>query len=293
MSVHAPCEITLKRVVSVEVPCQKPWHLDNVTTIGDKEFVVLKHRDCGLRRFVSGKASEFQKDLTFLKDIVRKRTEATAAALAPQAATPFGDVELTPSAKKKARRVAQTKVDRGEMPEWVEVACDRLELPCGMHVGPISIKVKASLNAREAPAVELEPMVLQYIKAAMLLSEDAETYTEMKTLQVRGDFVRWRTTRKCWVGSRKNAKFKHFKPDDVDDPVSIKCAHEKATKWAAGEDVSEAEDEDADGASGESGTEGMSGDTETQDSTVTPCDSDACAGTLHRDVSTDFNASPP
>ena len=53
---------------------------------------------------------------------------------------------------------------------------------------------------------------------------------------MRGDHVRWRSNRNVWVAAR-DKRTKTFKPDDINDQVSLQESHDKAARWAAGEDV--------------------------------------------------------
>ena len=254
MSAAVPCDITLKRIVCVQVPGQRPWHIDTTMICGGVEMVVLKHRDNGFCSFIGGTVKQFRsKDFPFLKEIVHKRTQATAEALNPATNNPFENVQPTIAAKRKARSAAKARAGRREMPECVDISFPMLELPDGTHVGPISVKVQASLNARDAPAVQLDVRVLQYIRAAMQLASELEdSEPPAKALQVRGSNVRWRESRKCWIASRQNKRFRTFKPETTECEVSLKESFDKAQTCvncddcfgASGNDEGSAHDDD-------------------------------------------------
>ena len=81
-------------------------------------------------------------------------------------------------------------------------------------------------------------------------------------MQQRGTHVRWRDARNAWVAQRQN-KYKTFKPDDVANPVALQEAHDRATRWAAGEDdVIDGAQDDRDNKSdhGEQGDQNDMGD---------------------------------
>ena len=154
----------------------------------------------------------------------------------PPPCTPFGEIEPTPAAKKKARKNAVSKAASGDMPSYVDIQCRQVNLADGSHVAPLTFKIKASLNVREAPSVELDPNVLHYIKYAMQASDGSiEKETPAKAVAQRTPHVQWRAARNCWT-AKHGSKFKTFKPDDITDPISIEVAHGKAARWASGED---------------------------------------------------------
>ena len=110
------------------------------------------------------------------------RTQATIASLGDPDPSPFGDVEQTSAAIRKARKVAKTKAANGHMPSHVEVTCPRVDMQDGRHVGPATFKMKASIDPRDAPTVELEPYVLHYIKYAMLAFKCSNDNRDLRSL---------------------------------------------------------------------------------------------------------------
>ena len=184
MAGAVPCDVSLKRVVSIVSPEQKyPWVLDNIECIDGIEFVALKQRCTGFCRFVSGAIRDFQRDgASYLQSLVTLRTQATIASLGDPDPSPFGDVEQTSAAIRKARKVAKTKAANGHMPSHVEVTCPRVGMQDGRHVGPMSFKMEASIDPRDAPTVELEPYVLHYIKYAMLAFECSNDNRDLRSL---------------------------------------------------------------------------------------------------------------
>ena len=237
MAGQLPCDITLKRVVSVECPGQKsPWIIDTMESLDGIEFVALKLRCTGFCRFIAGAFKDFKwKDQSFLQELAALRTHATIDAMEQKELSPFGEVEPTPAAKKKARKNARSKAAAGDMPSYVDIKCKQIDLADGSHVGPLTFKIKASLNVREAPSVELDPHVLHYVKHALLASEgSSEKESPANVIMQRTQHVHWREARGCWT-AQKGARFKSFKPEDINDSISVETAHTKAARWASSE----------------------------------------------------------
>lgn len=83
MAGQLPCDITLKRVVSVECPGQKtPWIIDTVESVDGLEFIAMKLRCSGFCRFIAGAYKDFKfKDQSFLQELISLRTQATIDAM--------------------------------------------------------------------------------------------------------------------------------------------------------------------------------------------------------------------
>ena len=233
MALPAQCDIVFKRTVTVELPKGSPWALDALETIDGTEFAVLKHRDIGFCRFVAGSYSAFRNNsYSFLSDLMKERTDATVAACSGEDASPFDSVEATPAARKRARKNAKEKVHSGELPPFVTLTLPRITLPSGEYIGPITMKIKSSLDIRDSPTVELRADILHYIREAMLLSQ-ATTEKETTPTQSLRDKIRWRPSRKCWVAER-DGQFKSFRPDDRECDVSVQAAGDRARDWQLG-----------------------------------------------------------
>ena len=89
MANTVPCDITIKRVVSVECPGQKtPWIIDTMEAIDGVEFVALKLRCSAFCRFIAGTFKDFKfKNQSFLQELISLRTQATIDAMEPKAHT--------------------------------------------------------------------------------------------------------------------------------------------------------------------------------------------------------------
>ena len=83
MAGQLPCDITLKRVVSVECPGQKtPWIIDTVESVDGFEFIAMKQRCSGFCRFIAGAYKDFKRnDYSFLQELILPRTQATIDAM--------------------------------------------------------------------------------------------------------------------------------------------------------------------------------------------------------------------
>ena len=244
------CDVSVKRVLCIATQGQKyPWHVENTTTVMGLEFVHLKLRDSGFCRFLGGssfrsfKANESKQFGAFIRQLSMQRSAATAEAMGMTStqATPLGEVQLTGAAKKRMRADVKTKAAEGGMPEVVSIPCRRVELRDGTVSGPITIKAIASLDVRDAPAVEIDGAVLQYIRTSMIASLEQVAEDEncvAKAIQSRGDCVRWRQSRKSWVAVRPVCKkMKAFKPEQAESPSAMKEAYDVAIRWAAGEEL--------------------------------------------------------
>ena len=237
MTPPAECTVTLKRTVSIECSGQNfPWVVSNVQIVDGTEYVALQRRS-GFPRFVSGSWQAARAlRWTFLQELMKTRTQATLDAMSQTADCPFGTIDVTSAAKKRARKDAKTQAKCGQMPETVTVALPRITLENDTYLGPISFKMRSSIDIRDAPVVELDAHVLHYIKVGMMMAENSDDANHGKG-NSKGEGVRWRTARNCWVAVREHAKYKHFKPADLNDEVAVQEARDKAARWAAGEDV--------------------------------------------------------
>ena len=83
MAGQLPCDITLKRVVSVECPGQKtPWIIDAVESVDGLEFIAMKLRCNGFCRFIAGAYTDFKfKDQSFLQEPIALMTQAAIDAM--------------------------------------------------------------------------------------------------------------------------------------------------------------------------------------------------------------------
>ena len=245
-------EVSVKRVLCISTEGQKyPWHVENTSTVMGVEFVPLKLRDSGFCRFLCGSSfRSFKKDETkhfgaFIRQLSMQRSAATAAAMGMTATltTPLGEVELTSRAKKRMRADVKSKAADGGMPEVVTIECERVELLDGTVSGPITIKAIASLDVRDAPAVEIDCAVLRHIRTAMVAALEQDNEDEnciARAIQSRGDCVRWRQSRKSWVAVRPGCnKMKAFKPEHIESHSAMKEAYDMAHRWATGEELAD------------------------------------------------------
>ena len=105
----------------------------------------------------------------------------------------------------------------------------------GIVAGATTLEVRASIDVRDAPWVELCPAALHYVKVAMLATAAGDSPDVLRGV----DGVRWRKDRKCWLAVRlcDGTKItKSFKPADrsseaIQDTLNI------AARWVGGGDV--------------------------------------------------------
>ena len=242
--------VVIKRVVTIECGdnCRSPWLIDNLENIEGREFLKLAHKDIGFCRFVAG--NKFRKigNMQFLHDLQRRRSQATmdACATVPAIAQSlFDDVTPTVAAKKKARKDAKSRAALGALPSTVVLEMPSITTIDDHPVPATTLRVKSSIDVRDAVMVELDPHMIYYIKHAMLSS-----FTDDGVKYDRGpaDGVRWRSDRTCWLARRQNEAdperviTKSFKPKD-DDPISIQEAADDAAAWADGRDSCDEQDD--------------------------------------------------
>ena len=108
----------------------------------------------------------------------------------------------------------------------------------GKSIGPISVKMKASIDPKDPLQIEVSSQVLAYIRTGMRsVKED----TAEKHVKIDG--VRWRAERNSWLahrqideGQSKRTVTKAFRPKDLMDSSKSE-ALDIAQRWVRGEEV--------------------------------------------------------
>ena len=228
------CDVTVKRCVSIEVPGQKPWLIDQTEVIDGIEYVAIRVRDTGYKRFMAGtyKKGREVAMTEFMRTLAKLRAEASIKSAGGDAtAEMFADVEPTPAAKKKARKLAKLQGSIGTLPLAVQITCPALDLPDGSTIPQISFMVKSSVDIRDSPVVELTARVLHYIKVAINVSDDCEK--PMREPCAAG--TRWRKDRQCWLARRPGGASKCFKPTSGCE-LAVAETRDEALRWQEGGD---------------------------------------------------------
>ena len=228
----AAAEVEIKRCICVHGPMDTaPWMISDTEVIDGTDFVALKRRDVGFCRFVAGKDWRKIPSMSFLNELQRKRTAETI--LSCQSTSLFDDALPTQAARKRARHDASKKADCGELKPWLSLSLPQLVCDDGTVVPACVIKVKSSLDTKEAVVVDLSVSTLSYIRKAMMMSQKPE-----ENIYAKKDGARWRSDRNCWTVSREEdgkAVKKAFKPKgDADEAVLD--ARDAAVAWSQGFD---------------------------------------------------------
>lgn len=116
-----------------------------------------------------------------------------------------------------------------------------LEAPIVGIIPAITLRVQASLDAREELMMELDGQMLYYLKHAMRAS-----LTDRMRQPKRHDGARWRSDRKSWTARRmqpgqepgqpEKTVWKSFNFADPDGPLAVEDAASMAVAWAEGRD---------------------------------------------------------
>ena len=211
--------------------CKKrPWVISSVEVIAGREYVELRKTDTGFSRFVAGAATDVR-SYTFLDELRRLRTTATLQAMLQQSAPAalFDAHEVSKVEAKAVRK--QTKTEAANILQ-VDVS-----LPAISGFAEMQMSCKASVSLQTNVAVELTPLNLEYIAAAMResSSESKKRNRSEHSREGESKYLRWMPGRKCFVAYREDdrKRCKTFRPKTQED-LDIEDARSAAMQWAQG-----------------------------------------------------------